>query len=91
MSIFSFVNQVSNQEVKQVRVKPSSLTGWKSRPITGDQRTQGSAPATRDQGRNTTMTKLLKCLRNEEGATAIEYGLIAGLIAVVILSLNVQF
>ena len=32
------------------------------------------------------MTKLLKCLRNEEGATAIEYGLIAGLIAVVIIA-----
>lgn len=32
------------------------------------------------------MTKLLQCLRNEEGATAIEYGLIAGLIAVVIIA-----
>ena len=31
------------------------------------------------------MTKFMKCLRNEEGATAIEYGLIAGLIAVVII------
>ena len=28
------------------------------------------------------MTKLLKLLRNERGATAIEYGLIAALIAV---------
>ena len=28
------------------------------------------------------MAKLLKLLRNEEGATAIEYGLIAALIAV---------
>lgn len=27
-----------------------------------------------------------KCLTNEEGATAIEYGLIAGLIAVVIIA-----
>ena len=27
-----------------------------------------------------------KCLRNEDGATAIEYGLIAGLIAVVIIA-----
>ncbi len=32
------------------------------------------------------MTNLLHCLRNEEGATAIEYGLIAGLIAVVIIA-----
>ena len=29
---------------------------------------------------------LRKCLTNEEGATAIEYGLIAGLIAVVIIA-----
>jgi pilus assembly protein Flp/PilA len=28
------------------------------------------------------MSKLLKLIRNEEGATAIEYGLIAALIAV---------
>ncbi len=27
-----------------------------------------------------------RCLRNEDGATAIEYGLIAGLIAVVIIA-----
>ena len=32
------------------------------------------------------MSKLTKCLRNEDGATAIEYGLIAGLIAVVIIA-----
>ena len=32
------------------------------------------------------MTKLLNCLREEKGATAIEYGLIAGLIAVVIIT-----
>ena len=32
------------------------------------------------------MTKFMKCLRNQEGATAIEYGLIAGLIAVVIIA-----
>lgn len=32
------------------------------------------------------MTYLTQCLRNEEGATAIEYGLIAGLIAVVIIA-----
>ena len=32
------------------------------------------------------MKKLLSCLRNDKGATAIEYGLIAGLIAVVIIA-----
>lgn len=32
------------------------------------------------------MKLLNKCLHNEEGATAIEYGLIAGLIAVVIIA-----
>lgn len=32
------------------------------------------------------MTHLFACLRQEEGATAIEYGLIAGLIAVVIIA-----
>ena len=32
------------------------------------------------------MTNLLNCLRDEKGATAIEYGLIAGLIAVVIVA-----
>ena len=32
------------------------------------------------------MTHLIKCLRDEKGATAIEYGLIAGLIAVVIIA-----
>lgn len=32
------------------------------------------------------MTKMINCLRDEEGATAIEYGLIAGLIAVVIIA-----
>lgn len=32
------------------------------------------------------MTKLRQLLRNEDGATAIEYGLIAGLIAVVIIA-----
>ena len=31
------------------------------------------------------MKKLFACLHNEDGATAIEYGLIAGLIAVVII------
>ena len=32
------------------------------------------------------MTKFLKLIRNEQGATAIEYGLIAALIAVVIIT-----
>ena len=32
------------------------------------------------------MAKMLKLLKNEEGATAIEYGLIAALIAVVIIT-----
>ncbi len=32
------------------------------------------------------MFNLMKCLRDEKGATAIEYGLIAGLIAVVIIT-----
>ena len=32
------------------------------------------------------MKLLNNCLHNEEGATAIEYGLIAGLIAVVIIA-----
>lgn len=31
------------------------------------------------------MTKLLACLREEEGATAIEYGLIVGVMAVIII------
>lgn len=33
----------------------------------------------------TTMAKLLKILKDEKGATAIEYGLLAALIAVVII------
>ena len=32
------------------------------------------------------MTTFLACVREEKGATAIEYGLIAGLIAVVIIA-----
>ena len=32
------------------------------------------------------MKKLLACLRNEEGATAIEYGLIVGIMAVIIIA-----
>lgn len=32
------------------------------------------------------MNRLFACMREEEGATAIEYGLIAGLIAVVIIA-----
>ena len=32
------------------------------------------------------MTKFLKLIKNEEGATAIEYGLIAALIAVAIIT-----
>ena len=32
------------------------------------------------------MSKFFACVRDEEGATAIEYGLIAGLIAVVIIA-----
>ncbi len=32
------------------------------------------------------MNRLLTCLRDENGATAIEYGLIAGLVAVVIIT-----
>lgn len=32
------------------------------------------------------MNRLFTCMREEEGATAIEYGLIAGLIAVVIIT-----
>ena len=32
------------------------------------------------------MKNLIHCLRDEKGATAIEYGLIAGLIAVVIIA-----
>ena len=32
------------------------------------------------------MNKFFACLRDEEGATAIEYGLIAGLVAVVIIA-----
>jgi pilus assembly protein Flp/PilA len=31
------------------------------------------------------MNKLFACLRDEEGATAIEYGLIAGLVAAVLI------
>jgi pilus assembly protein Flp/PilA len=34
------------------------------------------------RGRSADMTKFLKLVRNNEGATAIEYGLIAALIAV---------
>ena len=34
------------------------------------------------------MTKLFKLLRNERGATAIEYGLIAALIAVAIFGIS---
>ena len=33
------------------------------------------------------MSKFLKLIKNEEGATAIEYGLIAALIAVVIIGM----
>ena len=32
------------------------------------------------------MKKMLACLRDEKGATAIEYGMIAGLIAVAIIA-----
>lgn len=32
------------------------------------------------------MNRLFACMRDENGATAIEYGLIAGLIAVVIIA-----
>lgn len=32
------------------------------------------------------MNRLLTCMRDENGATAIEYGLIAGLVAVVIIT-----
>lgn len=32
------------------------------------------------------MSKFTNCLKSEDGATAIEYGLIAGLIAVVIIA-----
>jgi pilus assembly protein Flp/PilA len=32
------------------------------------------------------MNKLLACLRNEDGATAIEYGLIVGIMAVIIIA-----
>ena len=32
------------------------------------------------------MSKFMQCLKSEDGATAIEYGLIAGLIAVVIIA-----
>ena len=32
------------------------------------------------------MNRLFACMRDEKGATAIEYGLIAGLIAVVIIA-----
>ena len=32
------------------------------------------------------MKRLLSCMRDQKGATAIEYGLIAGLIAVVIIA-----
>jgi pilus assembly protein Flp/PilA len=32
------------------------------------------------------MSKLLTCLRDEDGATAIEYGLIVGIMAVIIIA-----
>ncbi len=32
------------------------------------------------------MSKLLTCLRNEDGATAIEYGLIVGIMAIIIIA-----
>jgi pilus assembly protein Flp/PilA len=32
------------------------------------------------------MSKLMTCLRDEEGATAIEYGLIIGIMAVLIIA-----
>jgi pilus assembly protein Flp/PilA len=32
------------------------------------------------------MKKLFACLRNEEGATAIEYGLIVGIMAIIIIA-----
>jgi pilus assembly protein Flp/PilA len=41
----------------------------------------GNAPRTWNQGAKT-MSKFLKLIKNEKGATAIEYGLIAALIAV---------
>lgn len=42
-------------------------------------------PILRCFGRNSMMKKITDFLRDEEGATAIEYGLIAGVIAVGIL------
>jgi pilus assembly protein Flp/PilA len=41
----------------------------------------GNAPRAWNQGAKT-MIKFLKLIKNEKGATAIEYGLIAALIAV---------
>lgn len=37
------------------------------------------------------MNKLLTCLRDEEGATAIEYGLIVGIMAVIIIAVFAIF
>jgi pilus assembly protein Flp/PilA len=37
------------------------------------------------------MKKLLACLRDEEGATAIEYGLIIGIMAVMIITAFAMF
>ena len=51
-----------------------------------NRRSSGLAPAAEAHGRDTRMSKLFKCLKDEKGATAIEYGLIAGLIAVVIIA-----
>jgi pilus assembly protein Flp/PilA len=42
---------------------------------------EATSPHTWNQGAKT-MSKFLKLIRNSEGATAIEYGLIAALIAV---------
>jgi pilus assembly protein Flp/PilA len=39
-----------------------------------------------EEGKKTMMMKLRKLLKNKDGATAIEYGLIAALIGVVIIS-----
>ncbi len=37
------------------------------------------------------MSKLLTCLRDEKGATAIEYGLIVGIMAVIIIAVFTIF
>lgn len=80
------INLASCNDIKTSFVHSIPSTGCRGIPPRAPLTKAGALVTIGEAKEGYDMTKLMNCLRDEKGATAIEYGLIASLIAVAIIT-----